>query len=198
MNIIDLGKLINPEELVSYINVAEQLETVIHKYGTEFIFPEYPCWIEYKNEGNIEGSISFTRHTDKHPVLLELVKRMSAILRPIFPEKYAPEENRIHILRTIGDIPIHRDESSRLTCINIGLKNSSGAITYIGNGGEIEDFKKNHTSTILKDGHGYLVNTYEFHSVKAISSEPRYLITYGVGVKIDYFKKFLRTGEQLC
>lgn len=198
MNIIDLGKLINPEEFTSYIDAAESLETVVHRYGTEFVVPDYPCWIEYKNEGGITGSISFSRHTEKHHVLSEMVVKVSKILSPIFPEKYPPEESRIHLIRTIGDIPIHRDEAGRLTCLNIGLKNSSEAITLIGHGGPREEFFKKHTSIRLKDGHGYLLNTSELHSVKAISANPRYLITYGLGAKFEYFKQFLRIGNETC
>ena len=195
MNILDLGKLIDVDEFVPYISAAEEMETVIHRYGAEFSVPDYPCWIEYKDEGGIKGSISFSRHTGKHIVLSEMVQKVAEILRPVFPEKYQPEANRVHLIRTHGDIPIHRDEAGRLTCINIGLKNTSGAVTCMGNGGPREEFEKNHTAMILKDGHGYVVNTHEYHSVKALSSNPRYLITYGLGVKFDYFTEFLRLAN---
>jgi hypothetical protein len=195
MNILELGRLIDPEEFTSYIEAAEGLETIIHKYGGNTVVPDYPCWIEYKNEGGITGSISFSRHTGKHPILSEMSKKVADVLRPIFPEKYEPEINRVHLIRTKGDIPIHRDEAGRLTCINIGLKNSSEAVTCMG-ASDIprEEFYKTHSKTILKDGYGYLVNTHEWHSVNAMSDNPRYLITYGLGAKFDYFKKFLRIG----
>ena len=195
MNIIDLGRVIDPAEFLHYIPIAEELETVIHRYGTEPMVPDYPCWIEYQNEGNLEGSIYFTRHTNRHPILSEMVNKISEVMRPIFPEKYAPELDRIHFLKTHGDIPLHRDEGGRLTCINIGLKNSSGAITSINKGGPVEQFQINHTSKILKDGYAYLVNTNEYHAVKSITQTPRYLITYGLGAKFDYFKQFLRLGK---
>ena len=199
MNIIDLGKLIDPEEFTSCIEVAEGLETIIHKYGGNTVIPDYPCWIEYKNEGGIIGSISFSRHTNKHPILSEMSKKVTDILRPIFPKEYGPEIGRIHLIRTKGDIPIHRDEGGRLTCINIGLKNSSEAITYMGaTDVPREDFYKTRSTTILKDGYGYLVNTHELHSVQAINDKPRYLITYSLGAKFDYFKKFLRMEKQSC
>jgi hypothetical protein len=63
MELLPLGKLIDPYEFQLYIDEAEKLETVVHKYGNDFIIPDYPCWMEYKNEGNITGSISFSRHT---------------------------------------------------------------------------------------------------------------------------------------
>lgn len=195
MNIIDLGKLINVEEFLPYISAAESLETVIHRYGDAFVVPDYPCWISYTNEGGLHGSISFSRHTSKHPLLAEMVNKISKVLYPLFPNEYKPETNRIHLIRTIGNIPIHKDEAGRLTCINIGLKNSSGAITRMGHGGPREEFKNKHTSIVLKDGHGYLVNTNEFHSVQSITDEPRYLVTYGFGVKYDYFKQFLKVGD---
>jgi hypothetical protein len=198
MNIIDLGKLIDPEEFNVYVSIAEKLETVIHKYGKEFVFPEYPCWISYENEGGVIGSISFSRHTGKHPILAEMVRKVADILYPMFPENYKPEVNRIHLIRTQGNIPIHKDEAGRLTCINIGIKNSSSAITRMGHGGPREEFKNNHTSIKLKDGHGYLVNTNAFHSVESLTDEPRYLITYGFGVQFDYFRNFLKIGDDVC
>lgn len=192
MNIINLGKLIDTKNFESYISAAEELETVIHEYGGEFIVPNYPCWIEYKNEGKLIGSISFSRHTTKHPILKNLVKEIVDILSPIFPENYSPEDNRVHLIRTHGNIPVHKDEAGRLTCINIGLKNSAGAITYMGNSNLKEEFLTNNTAIRLQDGHGYLVNTNAYHSVNSINDEYRYLITYGLGVKYEYFKKFLR------
>ena len=133
MNIINLGKLIDPTEFQIYIDEAEKLETVVHKYGGEFIVPDYPCWMEYKNEGEVEGSISFTRHTNKHPVLSQMVKKVIDILTPIFPDNIPPIIERVHFIRTMGSIVPHRDEAGRYACINIGVKNSSSAITKISN-----------------------------------------------------------------
>jgi hypothetical protein len=195
MNIINLGKLIDPAEFTYYIEAAEQLETVVHGYGTKLSVPSEPCWMEYRNEGNVLGSISFSRHTDNHPVLVKMVKRVAEILTSIFPENYPPEESRIHLIRTRGSVPIHKDEAGRLTCLNIGLKNSAEAVTHMGSGGAREDFFKNCTSTTLQDGYGYLVNTSEFHSVSSVSDNPRYLITYGLGKEFNYFKQFIRISN---
>ena len=66
MDILELGKLIDHTEFQKYVDEAEKLETLVHKYGEAFEIPEYPCWMEYKNEANVNGSISFTRNTYKH------------------------------------------------------------------------------------------------------------------------------------
>jgi hypothetical protein len=189
MNIIKLGTLIDPIEFDQYITEAEKLETVVHKYGKDFNIPDYPCWMEYKNEGNIVGSISFSRHTLQHPILKDMVAKVADILTPIFPD---PIPDRIHLIRTVGSIPPHRDEGGRMCCINIGLKNSSSAITKLSNDGIRENFSINNTEYTIEDGVGYLLNTNHFHSVEGDLAIPRYLITYGFGTKFEILKRVIK------
>jgi hypothetical protein len=189
MNIIKIGQLINTTEFDQYIIEAEQLETVVHKYGGDLNILDYPCWMEYKNEGNIVGSISFSRHTSKHPILKDMVLRVADILIPIVPS-FTP--NRIHLIRTVGSIPPHRDEGNRMCCINIGLKNSSSAITKISNDGIRENFSTNNTAYTVEDGVGYLLNTNHLHSVEGDLHTPRYLITYGFGTKFEILKRVIK------
>lgn len=188
MDIIQIGKLIEPLEFSKYIEEAEKWETVVHKYGSEFVVPDYPCWMEYKNEGNIEGSISFSRNTYKNPLMAEMVEKVLKILTPIFPQAIQPIKERVHFIRTTGFIVLHKDEAGRNTSINIGLKNSSGAITRMSNDGVYENFKTNNTPWVIKEGVGYLMNVNQWHEVESISDEPRYLITYGFGAKFDVLK----------
>lgn len=187
--IINLGKILNSSDFDKYIIEAEKLDTIVHKYGTTFNIPNSPCWMKYDNEGGEEGSISFTRHTYDHPILKEMVEDIIKILTPFFPKNNLPNKNRIHLVKTIKSIFPHVDESGRLCCINIGIKNASSAETFISSDGVKENFYHNREKHVLKDGYGYLVNTSQYHSVTSSSDIPRYLITYGFGVPIDVIIK---------
>lgn len=192
MDIIQIGKLIDPSEFSKYIEEAEKLEVFVHVYGQAFYIPEYPCWMEYKNEGDQIGSISFTRNTYKHPVLSLMTNELVELFTPIFPKDNPPLQERWHFIKTTGNIVTHRDEAGRNACINIGVKNSSGAITRLSNDGIFENFENNNSEYIIKEGFGYLLNTHQWHSVESTSTEPRYLITYGFGAKFDNLRKALR------
>lgn len=189
--IIKIGKVLDPLQFEEYIAEAEELETVIHKYGSNFNVPDEPCWMSYSNEGGTVGSISFTRHTYRHPTLSNMVDKIIEALTPIFPSNILPKKERVHFIRTKGSIVPHVDEAGRLCCINIGIKNSSSAITLMSNDGIRENFYQNNSKYILEDGTAYLVNTSNIHSVVSDSEIPRYLITYGFGITIEeILKKF--------
>ena len=189
MNIVDLGKLINSNDFQIYVDEAEKLETVVHKYGEDFVIPDYPCWMEYRNEGDVEGSISFTRHTNKHPILKEMVEKVFNIFKIIFPASRSVILERIHFIRTKGSVIVHKDEAGRNTCINIGVRNSIGAITKMSNDNIKHNFNNNHSAITVIEGHGYLMNTNQYHAVESINDKPRYLITYGFGDMFDVLKK---------
>jgi len=188
MDMIEIGKLIEPSEFSKYIEETEKWETVVHKYGGEFVVPDYPCWMEYKNEGDIIGSISFSRNTYKNPIIAEMIDKVMKILEPIFPEGIKPIRERVHFIRTTGYIVLHKDEAGRNSCINIGVRNSSGAITRMSNDGIRANFENNHTPWVVKEGVGYLMNVNQWHAVESINEEPRYLITYGFGEKFNVLK----------
>ena len=192
MNILKIGTLINPAEFDQYIIEAEKLETVFHKYDNPFNVPDYPCWMAYKTLRDSEGSISFSRHTSTHPILKEMVSKIADILTPILPVKHPAIPERIHFIRTIGSVLPHIDEASRMCCINIGVKNSSSAVTKISNDGIPENFSINNTAYTIEDGVGYLLNTNQLHSVEGDLSIPRYLITYGFGAQFNIVEKALR------
>jgi hypothetical protein len=189
MNIVDLGKLINSNDFQIYVDEAEKLETVVHKYGEDFVIPDHPCWMEYRNEGDVEGSISFTRHTNKHPILKEMVEKVFNIFKIIFPASRPVILERVHFIRTKGSVIVHKDEAGRNTCINIGVRNSIGAITKMSNDNIKHNFNNNHSSITVIEGHGYLMNTNQYHAVESINDKPRYLITYGFGDTFDVLKK---------
>ena len=190
-SLVDLGKIIDPGLLDRYILVASELPEFVHKYGKNFSIPVYPCWMSYSNEGGMTGSISFTRNTFKHPDLKEMSFYIIDILKKLFVTGFVLDPARIHILKTSGDITIHRDEAGRKCCLNIGVKNTSGALTHTSVNQTRETFKDNHTTDQLLDGYGYLLNTYEYHSVESVNSEPRFLITYGFGADFNVIKNNL-------
>jgi len=180
-NIIKIGKLINILEFDKYIKEIDQLPEIIHEYGKKFDIPDSPCLMTYGN--NTGGTISFTRHTHKHPILIELTKEIVKILRSLLHDDIPVYKERVHIIKTKGNVVAHRDEAGRNTCINIGLMNTSLAMT---NTNYTQD--QNYDSYILNDGEGYILNTHEYHSVTSIENKPRYLITYGFAEQFDYIK----------
>jgi hypothetical protein len=176
---------------------VDLLPEIIHKYGSLMEVPDYPCLMTYKNEGNLEGSISFTRNTHKHPLLLSLVEYSFFIFKSIFVSDFPIIKERIHILRTQGNIPVHKDESNRKCCINIGLKNSAGAKTFTSSEYKIENFYSSCLTHIAQDGYGYLLNTNEFHSVRSTNNDFRYLITYGFGADFLSIKEKLNAAHRI-
>jgi len=183
MSFIQLGKIINPTEFNQFIAAAEQMETVVHRYGGDLVIPAYPCWMEYKNEGGVVGSISFSRHTNSHPALKEMIQIVATALIPIFNGKPVLLE-RIHFMKTVGDVVAHRDEAGRVSCINIGIKNTSTAITRVSNSNSLSDFETNHTDYHVEEGSAYLLDVSNIHAVIG-NNIPRYLITYGFGTPFN-------------
>lgn len=197
MSILDLGKIINPAEFQSYMDEADKMEVVGHKYGAVQVVPDYPCWMEYSNEDNVIGSISFSRHTAKHPILREMTQKVFHILENIFPSGIPVLIERIHLIRTKYNLPPHKDEAGRNACINIGVRNSSGAHTKMSNDGILENFKVNHSITAVAEGHAYLMNTNQFHSVECLNDNFRYLITYGFSEKYENLEKAFKNKLRL-
>jgi hypothetical protein len=191
MFVKELGRLIDPIEYERYIDAAETLETVEQIYGTPYRVPDYPCWMTY-GVGTSQGDIAFTRHTWKHEILTEFTDKVVGVFGQIFPSWLKPMKERVHIIRTTGSIPVHKDEGGRMSCLNVGLRNSSTAITRMSNDGIRENFESNHTDYMVKDGFGYLLNTNAFHSVISTFPGYRYLITYGFGEEysklVDHIK----------
>lgn len=190
-DVIKIGKILDSNDFLKYITEAEKLETVVHKYGTPFNIPNYPCWMQYLNEGNTLGSISFSRNTILNPLLNEMTDKIVEIFQSTFSKNFKPDKKRVHLLRTIGSIVKHKDEANRLCCINVGIKNSSVAITKISTDGIRKNFEKNSYDIKLEDGIGYLLNTNQWHSVEGTVETPRYLITYGFQKSFVEIQKLL-------
>jgi hypothetical protein len=170
--ITDLGTNIDVEPFQKYIDISQSLPHVEKIYGAPYNVPEYPCWMDYGSPE--KGSISFTRNTYLHSALYEMCKTVADIIQQFFPKLVIIPE-RVHIIKTVKGVPIHRDEGGRLSCIN-----STTAVTKFGIDDRLDTFESNHADFVLQDGHIYLVNVSIFHSVRGTTDE-RYLITYGFG-----------------
>jgi len=192
MSLINLGKLIDTAKFEKYITEADKLETVIHVYGSEFNIPDYTCWMDYRSyqgrprdENFFEGTISFTRNTLKNPILKEMAEQIVLALSTVI----TINPRRVHLMKTTGNIYKHKDEAGRLSCINIGLKNTNSAVTRVSNDNNWNTFDTDSTEYVLEDGVGYLLNTNILHSVSGDINIPRYLITYGFNIP---FKELIK------
>jgi len=95
--------------------------------------------------------------------------------------------NRVHLLKLRpGDfVRPHRDE--RTFTVNIGLKNSNTADTYISNSIEItedEFWKQPNYKFTMQDNDVYLLSVQHLHSVESMAAQDsgiyRYLISYSI------------------
>lgn len=197
MFVKELGKLVNPADFDQYIDVAETLDTVGHIYGTPYRVPDYACWMTY-SVSKKHGDIAFTRHTWKHEILSEFTDKVVDIFGQIFPSWIKPVKERVHIIRTNGSVPVHKDEGGRMSCLNVGLRNSSTAITRMTNDGIRENFENNHTDYVVQEGYGYLLNTNAFHSVISDFPGHRYLITYGFGEEYSKLVDYMKVIDRSC
>lgn len=175
---INLGKILDPFEFEKYIQAAESFPIEIRKRGDIFSAVDYPHWQKYAMYEKQTQGISFAMNCHNDPLLNEMTLLVAKRLEEIFPEDLPVDPTKIRLVRTIGKVSRHRDEGGRLSCINIGLRNSSKGITRFGVDDRLETFDANHKDYRVEEGYAYLVNTGILHEVIG-SFEPRYLITYG-------------------
>lgn len=174
MPIRHLGKLI--EDISSfdkYIEISENFEIIPLKAS----WPGYPFWLRY-----LSGNILFAMNMKRHPILREMLDRTEVILRDIMPKQYPINRELIHLVKTSGFVKPHCDHE-RWCSINIGLRNSSSAITRIctSDDNSLNSFGMNNIEFSVTEGHGYLFNTKQRHSVTG-SETSRYIISYGTGI----------------
>lgn len=174
---LKIGENFSINHLVDF-DKLELLPEIIHEYGSGFdnIPADVLCWMTYKLDS---GQISFSRNT--HLFCPEVVDYTVTYLNRLFNIRFLPE--RVHFLRTNRSIGMHRDESGRKSCINIGLKNSNSAKTFISDGTE-QNYENECQEFCVNDGSAYLLDTSKLHSVEG-SHINRYMITYGFGSTFD-------------
>jgi hypothetical protein len=189
-NIIEMTHRIVPEAYYEFVSAARTLPEVIHKYGEDQPAINDPHLMTYLNEGGNIGSISFTRLTIQHKVLKNLSELFYEDTRSIWSSQIRFFPERVHLIRTKGNIVLHRDEAGRTACLNFGVLNSSSASTYMATNDDLDN-PGELIETVLQDGKGYLVNTNWPHAVKG-SEKERWLVTYGFGREYLSLSLFLR------
>lgn len=163
------------------LNVLDNIPVAYKKqYEPVSVVHEGLHWMTYSVPGG--GSIGFSRNTMKY--LPEVVEHTAQYLEQRFPN-LAVHRDRIHFIRTKGKIKEHRDESGRLSSINIGIKNSSTAITRFGNDDRYDTFHTNYTDYQCQDSGVYLLNTSILHSVINLTDDTRTLLTMTIADTYD-------------
>lgn len=159
------------------VSLLDSLPIRKHIYGEPIESdPTELYWLEYQQP--VSGNISFVRKLYRH--YPSVADHLVNYIQQFFPKLELFKE-RVNILKTSGSIMPHVDETNRMCCINIGIKNASGAITKISSTRMRSEYKATAREHRCQNGHSYLIDTSRFHEVIAINQEPRYLFTYGFG-----------------
>jgi hypothetical protein len=161
------------------LEILDQLPIHKHRYGEPMeAEPTHLYWTEYQPYQEGDGTISFARKLYlQYP---EVVDYIVQYINQFFP-KLPLDRHRVNLLKTCGSIRRHMDESFRKSCINIGIKNSTGAMTRVSTTRDHFMYDSVATTEQCLDGHAYLLDTSCLHQVIAVNTEPRYLFTYGFG-----------------
>ena len=169
-----------------------QLEHVpfyTHVYGNKAPDVAGIFWQEFQQANNLDGSISFLRNMqNEYPnftqYVADYIQRLLPLLKinPIY----------VKMIRTKNNVNPHADEPTRRCCINIGVKNSAGAITRTSNTTSRDEFIHKSIASQCQDLSAYLIDTSKMHSVTSINSNPRYLITYPFIESFDTIAKHFK------
>ncbi len=173
------------------VNLLEKLPIYKHHYGMPMEEnPKTLYWTEYQPTVPGTGTISFARKLYlQYP---EVAHYITNYLNELFP-RINFDYRRVNLLKTKGNIQPHVDESNRMSCINIGIKNSSSATTRTSSVKDKNLFEGNFQEIICQDNHSYLLDTSSYHEVVSNNSQTeRYLFTFGLGVSFETMKKEFR------
>jgi hypothetical protein len=173
------------------ISDFENLKVYKHVYGqSKDDDPDHIYWLEYQISDQGSGTISFARRLYlDYPEIAEYVIEYLSALFPSIPF----DVKRVNLLKTKGSIPKHVDESFRSCAVNIGIKNSSTAITRTSRTKSYHLFNEQSSDFICKDGHSYLLDTGSIHEVISLDeSSDRFLFTYGFGRNFDEISRHIR------
>lgn len=173
------------------VNLLEQLPIHKHRYGMPMEDnPTTLYWTEYQPTIPGTGTISFARKLYiQYP---DVALYITEYLKTLFP-RVNFDYRRVNLLKTKGNIQPHVDESNRMCCINIGIKNSSLATTRTSSVKNKMLFEGNFEEIRCQDNHAYLLDTSSYHEVLADDpSIDRYLFTFGLGTSFETMKKEFR------
>jgi hypothetical protein len=149
-----------------------------------------PFWQQYKSNICFARNFykAFPSDCEKIAYILEDIKKElgdvtdpSDMLSLFLNSTIVP--NNVNLMKIPCGVTIEpHTDLNRKICVNIGLKNSNSAITYVSDYEE-KDFWNNPAQTYqMEDGDMYLLNVKKTHAVKSIVSRDsnldRYIITY--------------------
>ena len=149
-----------------------------------------PFWQQYKSNICFARNFykAFPSDCEKISYILEDIKKElgdvtdpSDMLSLFLNSTIVP--NNVNLMKIPCGVTIEpHTDLNRKICVNIGLKNSNSAITYVSDYEE-KDFWNNPSQTYqMEDGDMYLLNVKKTHAVKSIVSRDsnldRYIITY--------------------
>lgn len=180
-----LGVLI--EDITTFDKYIDRMADVEVVLSTENRFPTYPFWLKYRS-GNY-----FAFNMGKIPEMVEMLDRTEAIFRSVVPMQYPISRKRIRLIKNSNLIKSHIDRE-RHTGINVGLRNSSSATTFIctNDNNDEESFLKNQMSFVTMEGCGYLFNAMQRHSVVGTDVH-RYILSYSMNIPYsDLFEQIDR------
>lgn len=163
-----------------------------HRYGQPMeANPTKLYWTEYQPYTEGDGTISFARKLYlEYP---DVALYVAGYLERLFGFKF--DYKRVNLLKTRGSIRSHIDESNRACCINIGLRNSSAAITRSSNTKDFTAYEQIAEDHVCQDNHVYLLDTSSVHEVKSLRDEDRFLFTYGLGRSFDDVYQLYKRGK---
>ena len=157
------------------VDLLEHVPFHTHVYGSTPPKGSGIFWQEFQQANNVNGSISFLRNMQ--PWRPDFTQHVANYIQQLIPTlKINPVY--VKMIRTKNNVNPHVDEPTRKCCINIGLKNSAGAITRTSNTTSRDEFTHSSIASQCQDLSAYLIDTSSMHSVTSINSNPRYLITY--------------------
>lgn len=171
------------------VDLLEHVPFYTHVYGSKPPEVNGIFWQEFQQANNVDGSISFLRNMQ--PWRPDFIQHVANYIQQLIPTlKINPVY--VKMIRTKNNVNPHVDEPTRKCCINIGVKNSAGAITRTSNTTSRDKFTHSSIASQCQDLSAYLIDTSSMHSVTSINSNPRYLITYPFIESFDTIVKHIK------
>ena len=170
--------------LPDYFDFDKIEQYPVHKHVYGAVVPEFdsPYWLEYQQEIK-QGSIAFLKNL--HGDYYMLAAYVAGYVQSLIPKLGVVDLAYVGLIKTHGSVGAHTDEPTRQCCINIGLKNSSGAVTKTSKTNVRKLFKLDAESNTCEDFCAYLLDTSALHAVDAVNNDPRYLFTYPFTLPFD-------------
>lgn len=194
-NVSELTLSLDLSKYRRFVYAAETLPDVFHTFGKPVPKVSGPHFITYANTTQPKDSLGFSRFILEHAELRDLAdqfyqdtKQIWAVL-PFVPGK-------VTLVKSVGDVELHRDDIGRMCCLNFGLLRSSFSTTELASNNSLEspgDFE----GFTVKQGSGYLVNVSWPHKVTCRLRASRWLLNYSFELSYTEVQRRL-IGLGLC